>query len=217
MAGPIGLPFRLLAIAGLIGFQVTFVQAGHAQSTPAIPEAQPSPSPTSSRPEELPQHPGTRNEIQPLIPPGKLPSPSPTSPSGTGEVVGGITQQQAEEFDRKFESALSLTKITPPGLFSLSLLDAVRIALAQNKDLRLVSDSSRLSPLYLQAGAGGLPKEQRCQPGVANIRQKKPHLFFNEIRVTSRPVQGLFQSACSTSLFAPCSSETTSPELRGCL
>ena len=121
-----GLPYRFLAMAGLIGFQVTLIEVGHTQSTPAIPEAQPSPSSTAVRPEELPQH-GTRNEIQPLIPQGQLPSPTPSplpgASPGSNQVVGGITDQQAAEFDQKFGAALAVIKQIPPGLVPISLLE----------------------------------------------------------------------------------------------
>ncbi|MBV8279749.1 MAG: TolC family protein, partial [Verrucomicrobia bacterium] len=154
----IGLPFRLLAIAGLIGLQVTFVQAGHAQSTPAIPEAQPSPTPTSPKPEELPQHHGTHNEIQPLIPPGQLvsptPSPVPGASPGANQVVGGITDQQAAEFDKKFETALALNELIPPGLFPLRLIDAVRISLSKNTALRLSIEDTQSARGNLKARAG---------------------------------------------------------------
>jgi outer membrane protein TolC len=153
-----GLRFSSLAIAGLIGFQVTLVEAGHAQSTPAIPEAQPTPSPTAARPEELPQRPGTRNEIQPLIPqPGQLPSPSPSPGPGASpanQVVGGITDQQAAEFDKKFESALALNEIVPPGLFPISLIEAVRISLSKNKDLRLSTEDTQSARGQLKARIG---------------------------------------------------------------
>jgi outer membrane protein TolC len=153
-----GIRLSSLAIAGLMGFQVAFAQAGNAQSTPAIPEAQPSPSPTSARPEELPQHPGTRNEIQPLIPPGQLPSPTPApSPGaspGANQVVGGITDQQAAEFDKKFDSALALQEIVPPGLFPMGLLDAVRIALSKNKDLRLSNEDAQSARGTLKSRIG---------------------------------------------------------------
>ena len=153
-----GLRFSFLAIAVLMGFQLTFVQAGHAQSTPAIPEAQPSPTPTSPRPEELPQHHGTRNEIQPLIPPGQLPSPTPSpAPGGSpgnNQIVGGITDQQAAEFDKRFEAALALNELIPPGLFPLRLLDAVRIALSKNKDLRLSIEDTQSARGNLKGRAG---------------------------------------------------------------
>jgi outer membrane protein TolC len=153
-----GLRFSFLAIAVLMGFELNFVQAGHAQSTPAIPEAQPSPTPTSPRPEELPQHHGTRNEIQPLIPPGELPSPTP-SPSagaspGNNQIVGGITDQQAAEFDKKFEAALALTEQIPPGLFPLRLLDAVRLSLSKNKDLRLSIEDTQSARGNLKGRSG---------------------------------------------------------------
>ena len=153
-----GLRCSFLAIAFLIGLQVMLVQAGDAQSTPAIPEAQPSPTPTSPRPEELPQHHGTRNEIQPLIPPGQLPSPTPSpapgASPGNNQVVGGITDQQAAEFDKKFEAALALNELIPPGLFPLRLLDAVRIALSKNKDLRLSIEDTQSARGNLKGRAG---------------------------------------------------------------
>jgi hypothetical protein len=153
-----GLRFSFLAIAVLVGFQLTFVQAGHAQSTPAIPEAQSSPTPTSPRPEELPQPHGTRNEIQPLIPPGQLPSPTPSPAPGASpannQIVGGITDQQAAEFDKKFEAALALNEQIPPGLFPLRLLDAVRLALSKNKDLRLSIEDTQSARGNLKARAG---------------------------------------------------------------
>jgi outer membrane protein TolC len=153
-----GLRFSFLAIAVLMGFQLTFVQAGRAQSTPAIPEAQPSPTPSSARPEELPQHHGTHNEIQPLIPPGQLPSPTPSpapgASPGNNQIVGGITDQQAAEFDKKFEAALALTEEIPPGLFPLRLLDAVRLSLSKNKDLRLSIEDTQSARGNLKGRAG---------------------------------------------------------------
>jgi outer membrane protein TolC len=153
-----GLRFSFLAIAVLMGFQLNFVPAGHAQSTPAIPEARPSPTPTSPRPEELPQHHGTRNEIQPLIPPGELPSPTPSpapgASPGNNQIVGGITDQQAAEFDKKFESALALTEQIPPGLFPLRLLDAVRLSLSKNKDLRLSIEDTQSARGNLKGRSG---------------------------------------------------------------
>lgn len=153
-----GLRFSFLAIAVLMGFQLNFVPAGRAQSTPAIPEAQPTPTPTSPRPEELPQHHGTRNEIQPLIPPGELPSPTPSpapgASPGNNQVVGGITDQQAAEFDKKFESALALTEQIPPGLFPLRLLDAVRLSLSKNKDLRLSIEDTQSARGNLKGRSG---------------------------------------------------------------
>jgi outer membrane protein TolC len=153
-----GLRFSFLAIGVLMGFQLNFVPAGRAQSTPAIPEAQPTPTPSSPRPEELPQHHGTRNEIQPLIPPGELPSPTPSpapgASPGNNQVVGGITDQQAAEFDKKFESALALTEQIPPGLFPLRLLDAVRLALSKNKDLRLSIEDTQSARGNLKGRSG---------------------------------------------------------------
>jgi outer membrane protein TolC len=156
---PNGLRFRFLAIAVLVGVQVTLVQAGHAQSTPAIPEAKPTPSPTSSRPEELPQHQGTRNEVQPLIPPGQLPSPTPPSPvpgasPGNNQVIGGITDQQAAEFDKQFEAALALTRQIPPGLVPMGLIETVKIALSKNKDLRLSIEDTQSARAKLKEAVG---------------------------------------------------------------
>src|SRR5258708_39483948 len=93
-----GLRFSSLAIAGLIGFQVTLVEAGHAQSTPAIPEAQPTPSPTAASPGELPHRLGTAKEFRPLIPqPGNLHSPTrrpaPAPPLATRAVAGSQTDK----------------------------------------------------------------------------------------------------------------------------
>lgn len=151
------LPYPFLAMAGLIGFQVTLVEAGHAQSTPAIPEAQPSPSATVLKPEELPQH-GTRNEIQPLIPPGQLPSPTPSpvpgATPGSNQVVGGITDQQAAEFDQKFGAALAVVKQIPPGLVPISLLEAVHLALSKNKDLRLSIEDTQSARAKLKEAVG---------------------------------------------------------------
>jgi outer membrane protein TolC len=155
---PNGLRFSFLAIAFLIGFLVMLIRAADAQSTPAIPEAQPSPTPASPRPEELPQHHGTRNEIQPLIPPGQLPSPTPSpapgASRGNNQIVGGITDQQAAEFDKRFEAALALNELIPPGLFPLRLLDAVRIALSKNKDLRLSIEDTQSARGNLKGRAG---------------------------------------------------------------
>jgi outer membrane protein TolC len=152
-----GLRFSFLAIAVQIGFQLTFVPAGHAQSTPAIPEAQP--TPTSTKPEELPQHQGRgRNEVQPLIPPGQLPSPTPSPVPGASpannQVVGGITDQQAAEFDKQFATALALTKQVPPGLVPMGLIETVKIALSKNKDLRLSIEDTQSARAKLKEAVG---------------------------------------------------------------
>jgi outer membrane protein TolC len=68
--------------------------------------------------------------------------------------VGGITDQQAAEFDKKFESALALTEQIPPGLFPLGLLDAVRLSLSKNKDLRLSIEDTQSARGNLKGRSG---------------------------------------------------------------
>ncbi|MBV8814332.1 MAG: TolC family protein, partial [Verrucomicrobia bacterium] len=126
------------------------------QTTPLIPQANPSPTP--EKPTELPQPQGGVNETQPLIPPGQLPTPipgpTPGGSPGANQVVGGLTQQQAAEFDQKFDAALSAIHEMPPGMVPIGLLEAVRIGLSRNKDLRLSIEGTQSARGKLKQAVG---------------------------------------------------------------
>jgi hypothetical protein len=106
------------------------------ETSPLIPPAgQPSATPTAEP--QLPENKGVGGETKPLIPAIQSPTPA-VSPGATpgpqGKPVIGVTPERTAEFDRMFDSALAITKQSPPGLLPVGLIDAVRIALSQNTD-----------------------------------------------------------------------------------
>jgi len=98
-------------------------------------------------------------------------------------LVGGVTQERAAEFDRMFDSALAITKQSPPGLLPVSLIDAVRIALSQNTDLRLSAEDAQ--------SARGRPSESTpaaMQQSVGAYWESKTiSSFVSEIILRTRP------------------------------
>jgi Outer membrane efflux protein len=126
------------------------------ETTPLIPPTgQPSVTPTAEP--QLPENKGVGGETKPLIPAIQSPTPG-ASPGATpgpeGKPIQGVTPERAAEFDRMFDSALAITKQSPPGLLPVSLIDAVRIALSQNPDLRLSAEDSQSARGKLKEAAG---------------------------------------------------------------
>jgi outer membrane protein TolC len=155
----------LLACATL-----TFARLGHSQT--ATPEAQPTPSgdssPASSATPALPSP--TDSTAQP--PPAALPteSPLPLEPSATPSAplvppVAGpgaiptptpkpIEPQTVQALDQEFQDSLRVRRVHPKQLLFISLMDAVRIALYQNSDVRLAVEDAQLAKGALVKAAG---------------------------------------------------------------
>jgi hypothetical protein len=127
------------------------------RSQTATPEVQPSPAPETSpsspvSPVESPVQPappalpaessGTaqpaQTPISPLIPPaagpGALPSPSPKP---------ALAPQTVQALDEQFQQSLRIQRVHPKDLLFISLMDAVRIALYQNPDVRLAVEDAQ--------------------------------------------------------------------------
>jgi outer membrane protein TolC len=121
------------------------------QANPAVP----GPSPEMPLPEGKP---GEAPAVQPLIPPSTGPgavSPTPTPKSP-------ITPEAEAEFDQRFEEALTIPQVSPPALAPIVLLDAVRIALSKNPNLRLSAEDSQSARGQLKEATGKYDTEFRA-------------------------------------------------------
>jgi outer membrane protein TolC len=121
------------------------------QANPAIPGASPETPLPQGKPEEV-------APVQPLIPPSTgpgavNPTPTPKSP---------ITPEADAEFTRQFEEALAIPQVSPPGLAPIVLLDAVRIALSKNPNLRLSAEDSQSARGQLKEATGKYDTEFRA-------------------------------------------------------
>jgi outer membrane protein TolC len=173
------------------------------ETTPLIPSVeQPSATPSPEIPGQLPQK-GAEQEIKPLIPSIQSPSPTPqASPKP-------LAPQTAQELDQQFQEALKIRRLRPKNLLSLSLIDSVRLALAQNSDLRLAAEDvqaargarkqatgefdSKITSgagyqrIYLSGGGGGnVPQAQfsnTFQLALANVlrRVNSDPTAFNDL------------------------------------
>jgi hypothetical protein len=126
------------------------------ETTPLIPPAaQPSATPTPEP--QLPENRRVGGETKPLIPAIHSPTPAVSpgaTPGSESKAVVGVTPERAAEFDRMFDSALAITKQSPPGLLPVSLIDAVRIALSQNTNLRLSAEDAQSARGKLKEATG---------------------------------------------------------------
>jgi outer membrane protein TolC len=133
-----------LALAGIsfLFLQPAFGQQRKPQTKPAIPQVeQPTPTPTAE-----PLSPtGPKEETKPLIPAAGTPTPSPT-PTLPTEVQSKL--------DQEFEEALQLHRFRPSFFAPLSLLDAVRLTLMQNSDLRMSTEDAQSARGALKKATG---------------------------------------------------------------
>jgi outer membrane protein TolC len=114
-------------------------------STPAQPSGSASPgeSPVQPAPPPLPAEspspaqPG-QTPASPLIPPsagpGALPSATPKPSLAPGTV---------QALDQQFQQSLQIQRVRPKDLLFISLMDAIRLALYQNPDLRLAVEDAQ--------------------------------------------------------------------------
>ena len=133
-----------LALAGisLLLLQPAIGQQPTPQTKPVIPQAE-QPTATPSAEPLLPT--GPREEAKPLIPAAGTPTPSPT-PTLPTEVQSKL--------DQEFEEALQLHRFRPSFFAPLSLLDAVRLTLMQNSDLRMSTEDAQSARGALKKATG---------------------------------------------------------------
>ncbi len=119
---------------------------------PALPSApnsaaQPSPaalpmeSPLPLEPSATPSAP----LVPPVAGPGAIPTPTPK---------GAIEPQTVQALDQEFQDSLRVRRVHPSQLLFISLMDAVRIALYQNSDVRLAVEDAQLAKGALVKAAG---------------------------------------------------------------
>jgi hypothetical protein len=103
-------------------------------------------TPTAEVNPQLTKNKETEQETKPLIPSFQSPSPSPSPKPLPAEI--------AKQLDDQFQEALKLHRLRPKNLLSLSLVDAVRLALAQNSDIRLAGEDVQSARRALKQATG---------------------------------------------------------------
>lgn len=133
-----------LALAGisLLFLQPAFGQQPTPQTKPVIPQAE-QPTATPSAEPLLPT--GPREEAKPLIPAAGTPTPSPTP---------ALPTEVQSKLDQEFEEALQVHRFRPSFFAPLSLLDAVRLTLMQNSDLRMSTEDAQSARGALKKATG---------------------------------------------------------------
>jgi outer membrane protein TolC len=115
-------------------------------STPVDSTAQPPPLPAdsdSTTPSEPSATPGA-NLVPPAAGPGAVPSPTPKP----------LPPQTVQALDQQFQDSLRIRRVHPKELLYYSLMDAVRIALYQNSDIRLAVEDAQLAKGALVKAGG---------------------------------------------------------------
>jgi outer membrane protein TolC len=115
------------------------------QATPAIPPAE-QPTATPGTEPQLPS--GPKEETKPMIPSVASPTPSPTP------TKAAVPSDVAARLDQEFQEALEIHRVRPSFFAPLSLLDAVRLALMQNSDLRMSGEDAQLARGALKTATG---------------------------------------------------------------
>jgi outer membrane protein TolC len=134
---------RALAGISLLFLQPAFGQQPTPQTKPVIPQAE-QPTATPSAEPLLPT--GPKEETKPLIPSAVSPTPSPTPAALAADVQSRL--------DQEFEEALQVHRIRPSFFAPLSLLDAVRLTLVQNPDLRMSTEDAQSARGALKQATG---------------------------------------------------------------
>jgi outer membrane protein TolC len=116
------------------------------ETTPLIPPAgQPSATPTAEP--RLPENKGAGEETKPLIPAIQSPTPGPTA-------AKNLPSDVAAQLDQQYQEALQVHRVRPSFFSPLNLIDAVRLALFQNPDLRLANEDAQLARGSLKQATG---------------------------------------------------------------
>jgi outer membrane protein TolC len=133
---------RALAGISLLFLQPAIGQQPTPQTNPAIPQAE-QPTATPSPEPQLPT--GPKEETKPLIPAAGSPTPSPTP---------ALAADVQSKLDQEFEAALQVHRFRPNFFAPLSLLDAVRLTLMQNSDLRMSTEDAQSARGALKKATG---------------------------------------------------------------
>ena len=121
-------------------------------STPVDSTAQPPPFQADST--ATSGNPGSESR-SPSCGPGSVPSPTPKP----------LPPQTVQALDQQFQDSLRIRRVHPKELLYYSLMDAVRIALYQNSDIRLAVEDAQLAKgALVKAGGISIPKFQRWSP-----------------------------------------------------
>jgi outer membrane protein TolC len=118
-----------------------------APATPSDSTAQPQPaaSPTESQLLLEPSATPAAPLVPPLGGPGAVPTPTPKP---------ALPPQTLQALDQQFQDSLQIRRVHPKELFFYSLMDAVRIALYQNPDVRLAVEDAQLAKGALVKATG---------------------------------------------------------------
>jgi len=133
---------RALAGISLLFLQPAIGQQPTPQTNPAIPQAE-QPTATPSVEPQLPT--GQKEETKPLIPAVGFPTPTPTP---------ALAPEVQTRLDQEFEEALQVHRFRPSFFAPLSLLDAVRLTLMQNSDLRMSAEDAQSARGALKKATG---------------------------------------------------------------
>ena len=113
-------------------------------STPVDSTAQPPPLPAEpATTQESSATPGA-NLIPPAAGPSAVPSPTPKP----------LPPQTLQALDQQFQDSLQIRRVHPKELLYYSLMDAIRIALYQNSDIRLAVEDAQLAKGALVKAGG---------------------------------------------------------------
>jgi outer membrane protein TolC len=121
-----------------------------AQPVPASPSDSTAQPPAAALPTEspLPLEPSAAPS-KPLVPPvagpGAVPTPTPKP---------AVPPQTLQALDQQFQDSLQIRRVHPKELLFFSLMDAVRIALYQNPDVRLAVEDAQLAKGSLVKATG---------------------------------------------------------------
>jgi outer membrane protein TolC len=138
---------RALAGISLLFLQPAIGQQPTPQTNPAIPQAeQPTATPTVEP--QLPT--GQKEETKPLIPAAGFPTPTPTP---------ALAPEVQTRLDQEFEEALQVHRFRPSFFAPLSLLDAARLTLMQNSDLRMSTEDAQSARGALKKATGNYDSE----------------------------------------------------------
>jgi outer membrane protein TolC len=133
---------RALAGISLLFLQPAIGQQPTPQTNPVIPQAE-QPTATPSAEPLLPT--GPKEETKPLIPAAGAPTPTPTP---------ALAPEVQTKLDQEFEEALQVHRFRPSFFAPLSLLDAVRLTLIQNSDLRMSTEDAQSARGALKKATG---------------------------------------------------------------
>ena len=134
-----------------------------AQPAPALPgdsTAQPAPAalPTQSPNLSQPAEPTAAPLLPPVAGPGTLPSPTPKP---------ALAPETLQSLDQQFQDSLRIRRVHPKELVFFSLMDAVRIALYQNPDIRLAVEDAQLAKGSLVKATGDFDSKLLAAVGYA--------------------------------------------------